>query len=289
MTDDIASRLRQIPGFPEERVKLLVERIETVLSYEAKVGIFGKTGAGKSSLCNALFGQEVSEVSDVRACTRDPKEVLLKVGNGGIKLLDCPGVGESLERDQEYEDLYASLLPELDLILWLIKADDRAVAVDERFFLTVVRPHMEAGKPLFIVLSQADKIEPVREWYETKSPPGPRQHANLQAKRNEVAASFDVNIDRVMPVSSNESYNIVSLVDQIIFALPKEKKISVAKQVKSENRSAEARAEAERGFFEAIGEEVGKALGGEGGKNAGKMVGAFLDTFIAPWLSKWWS
>jgi len=288
MQEDLRSRIRRIPGFPEERVDLLVERIESILNYEARVGVFGKTGAGKSSLCNALFGEEVTEVSDVKACTRSPKEVLLSVGSGGIKLLDCPGVGESLERDKEYEALYTSLLPEIDLILWLIKADDRAIAVDERFFSTVVSPHMVSGKPLFIVLSQADKIEPVREWNEETSQPGPRQHANLQTKRNEVAASFNISIDRVVPVSSNEDYNIMHLVDQSIFALPKDKKISVAKKVRKENRSEEARAEAERGFFEAIGEDVGQALGGDGGKGVGKIIGTFLDRYIAPFLKGWW-
>ena len=41
------------------------QRKNEVLNYEPKVGVFGKTGVGKSSLCNALFGQDVCEISDV--------------------------------------------------------------------------------------------------------------------------------------------------------------------------------------------------------------------------------
>jgi hypothetical protein len=41
---------------------------------------YGKTGAGKSSLCNALFAGEVSPVSDVAACTREPLRFRLQVG-----------------------------------------------------------------------------------------------------------------------------------------------------------------------------------------------------------------
>ncbi|MBW6101324.1 hypothetical protein HTY54_20665 [Escherichia coli] len=40
--------------------------------------------------------------------------------------LTCPGVGESRDRDAEYEALYRDILLELDSVLWLIKADDRA-------------------------------------------------------------------------------------------------------------------------------------------------------------------
>lgn len=38
-------------------------------------------------------------------------------------ITDLPGVGESRDRDAEYEALYRDILPELDLVLWLIKAD----------------------------------------------------------------------------------------------------------------------------------------------------------------------
>ncbi len=64
----------------------------------------------------------------------------------GLKLVDVPGVGESRDRDEEYSKLYASLLPELDLVLWLIKSDDRALASDENFYKNIVKPHIDEGK-----------------------------------------------------------------------------------------------------------------------------------------------
>lgn len=75
------------------------------MSYEPKIGIFGKTGVGKSSLCNALFGKDICSISDVEACTRNPQEVFLGMGQKGIKLLDVPGVGENSERVKEYAQL----------------------------------------------------------------------------------------------------------------------------------------------------------------------------------------
>ena len=137
----------KVSGEQREQIK---NRLSKILSYEPRIGVFGKTGVGKSSLCNALFGQDVCPISDIEACTRNTKEVIINLGNKGIKLIDVPGAGESNERDEQYGKLYASLLPELDLVLWVIKADDRAMASDERFYKNIVKPHIEDGKPFFM-------------------------------------------------------------------------------------------------------------------------------------------
>ncbi len=146
---------------PDQK-RVVRQKMNTILSYEPRVGVFGKTGVGKSSLCNALFGRDLCEISDVGACTRDAKELLLGFGQKGMKLVDVPGVGENKERDIEYGKLYAKLLPELDLILWVLKGDDRAFSSDEAFYKNVVKPHLDQGKPFFFVLNQVDKIEPFR-------------------------------------------------------------------------------------------------------------------------------
>jgi predicted GTPase len=35
------------------------------------------------------------------------------------------------------------MLPELDLVLWVIKADDRALSVDEQFWHGVMQPYQQ--------------------------------------------------------------------------------------------------------------------------------------------------
>lgn len=188
--DDFFTQLeRNGVSVSEEQREQINGRLESVLNYQPKVGIFGKTGVGKSSLCNALFGKDICPISDVKACTRDTQEILLKMnGNGkGIKLIDVPGVGESSLRDEEYAKLYSTLLPELDLVLWLIKSDDRALASDENFYKNIVRQHIEEGKPFFFVLNQVDKIEPFREWDIEKSEPSARQFQNIHKKIDDIS------------------------------------------------------------------------------------------------------
>ncbi|AXQ47693.1 GTP-binding protein [Stenotrophomonas rhizophila] len=230
----------------------ILKRISGVLSYQPAVGVFGKTGAGKSSLCNAVFGKDVCEISDIAGCTRKPQEVILELGGKGIKLLDVPGVGESNDRDKEYADLYRSLLPELDLVLWVIKGDDRAFSSDETFYKNLVRPYVEKGRPFVVVLNQIDKIEPFREWDETVNQPGAKQAANIEQKRKNVAEIFGLPLSCVIPVSANERYGLVNLVDRIVELLPADKKAIVLDSVKADTRSEHSKSEAKDGFLETV-------------------------------------
>lgn len=240
---------------PEQRAQIN-NRLSNILNYEPRIGVFGKTGVGKSSLCNALFGMDICPISDVEACTRNTKEVILNLGGSGIKLIDVPGVGESSERDEEYGRLYSELLPELDLVLWLIKSDDRALASDENFYKNVVKPHIDEGKPFFFVLNQVDKIEPFREWDEEKHEPGSRQFQNIDRKVKDVAKFFDVASSSVIPVSANEKYNLTELVDRFVRALPKEKKITVFRSVNEEFQSKATGEHVKKSFLEVAGEVV---------------------------------
>ena len=176
-------------------------------------------------------------------------------------------------------------MPELDLILWLVKADDRALSSDQEFFTEVVRPNLN-GKPLFLVLSQVDKIEPIRDWNDEKHLPGAKQQQNIKAKISHLAEFFDLPKAQVIPisVSAHEQYNLVSLVNNIVFALPKDRKITFTKAVKDKVRSEEAKAEAEKGFFEVVGEIVGEIFGaGEIGKAVGKAVDKFFKELFRGW------
>ncbi len=45
---------------PEEIRQKILEHLHSVIHYEPVIGIMGKSGAGKSSLCNAIFFSPVS-------------------------------------------------------------------------------------------------------------------------------------------------------------------------------------------------------------------------------------
>ena len=147
----------------------------------------------------------------------------------GLKLIDIPGVGENVKRDEEYYKLYNKLLPELDLVLWVLKADDRAFSSDEKCYKEIIKPHIEEGKVFFFVLNQVDKIAPFREWDLNKREPGPNQLQNMYRKVTHLSNIFGISKSKIISVSAEEKYNITKLFDEIVFALPKEKKITLFK------------------------------------------------------------
>jgi predicted GTPase len=239
-SEEFFERLEQESGIKisKEQREAIRARLAAIVSYNPKVGLFGKTGAGKSSLCNALFGSPICKVSDIDACTRTPQEVLLPLGEKGIKLLDFPGVGESVARDIEYERLYTSYLSELDCVLWVLKADDRAYETDIRFYEKVVKPHIhEQQFPLFFVVNQVDRIEPFRDWNTDKHHPSSNQRVNIEAKIDTIAHTFNYPRFQIIPVSAKEKWNLGNLIDTIASSLPKEKRIGFAGGVTEDARS----------------------------------------------------
>jgi small GTP-binding protein len=295
-TQDILGAFNPLNQLPPGQAEKIKSFISEKFNYEPKIGILGKTGVGKSSLCNALFGKDVAPISHVESCTREAQEYSVRFGSGNIQLVDLPGVGESRERDIEYKDLYSEKLPELDVVLWVLKADDRAFTSDEEFYHNVIKPHLEQGKPFLIVLNQVDKVDPSWDWDRKNCIPGHQQQENIDAKIKFVAQIFGIDSKTVIPVSSAGKYNLRTLVETITYAIPKEKKVSFVNAVKDENRSDKSKEEAKRGFFEAWGEGIGEFLFGEVGKNGGRFVGSFCDqttvgnivNSIAKTLFPWW-
>ena len=56
------------------------------------IGFFGRRNAGKSSLVNAVTGQELSVVSDVRGTTTDPVYKSMELlPMGPVLIIDTPG------------------------------------------------------------------------------------------------------------------------------------------------------------------------------------------------------
>ncbi|EGU0173779.1 50S ribosome-binding GTPase [Escherichia coli] len=234
---------------PPKETERILSHLSKAINYQPVIGIMGKTGSGKSSLCNALFQQPVCLTHDLTACTREPQRLELTVGERGMTLVDLPGVGETPEYDEEYQSLYRSLLNELDLIIWGLRADDRARTTDIDTYRALIEYGAEPSRFLF-VLTQADRVPPSPA---TSMPlPSPEQVLSLAILSSQAAAQFTPSFP-IMAVSSHTGYNLPALVELMVHALPGQASSAVYRQLKSEHKTEEAETAVRQAFGDVAG------------------------------------
>ncbi|WP_431223358.1 GTPase family protein [Serratia sp. L9] len=245
-SEGFQSLQQSLSGLPQWASERILQQINQLTRYEPVIGIMGKTGAGKSSLCNALFAGEVSPVSDVVACTREPLRFRLQVGERFMTIVDLPGVGESESRDAEYATLYRQQLPRLDLVLWLIKADDRALAVDEHFYQQVIGEAYR-HKVLFVI-SQSDKVEPGNGGEKLST----EQKQNISRKICLLHELFQP-VNPVCAVSARLKWGLRVMAERMIRCLPHEVSSPVVAQLSAPLRTDAVNKKARDDFGETVG------------------------------------
>ncbi|EGD4543910.1 GTPase family protein [Escherichia coli] len=245
-SEGFQSLQQPLSGLPQWVSERILQQINQLTHYEPVIGIMGKTGTGKSRLCNTLFAGDISPVSDVAACTRQPLQFRLQLGKRFMTIMDLPGVGESELRDAEYAALYREQLPRLDLVLWLIKADDRALAVDEHFYREVIGEAYR-HKVLFVI-SQSDKVEPTCGGEKLST----EQKQNISRKICLLHELFQP-VNPVCAVSVRLQWGLLVMAERMIRCLPREASSPVAVQLSAPLRTDAVNKKARDDFGETVG------------------------------------
>ena len=70
----------------------------TPMSERVHIGFFGRRNAGKSSVMNAVTGQDLAVVSDVKGTTTDPVyKSMESLPIGPVVMIDTPGIDDEGE------------------------------------------------------------------------------------------------------------------------------------------------------------------------------------------------
>ena len=125
-----------------------------------RLAIMGRPNVGKSSLLNALLGDERALVSPTPGTTRDPVDTELSFDGVPVVLIDTAGIrkkSSSRDRLERYSLLRGiNAMERADTVLLVIDASSGVVAQDQH----VAGYALEAGKGLVIVVNKIDLVEP---------------------------------------------------------------------------------------------------------------------------------
>jgi GTPase len=124
-----------------------------------RLAIMGRPNVGKSSLLNALLGDERALVSETPGTTRDPIDTELSFDGVPIVLIDTAGIRrksssrDRLERYSLIRGIHA--MERSDAVLLVIDASAGVLAQDQH----VAGYALDAGKGLVIVVNKIDLVE----------------------------------------------------------------------------------------------------------------------------------
>lgn len=184
-------------------------------TYDAQVIFVGKTGYGKSTTINAIVGAGIMESRCNEPCTRVCQSAEYRLHpnkNYYLSFGDLPGIGESIEADRIYLELYSNFLKKTDLPVYILRADTRDWAVDEKAFNILFNDGF-SKKRVLVGLNYSDKIQPINRQYPFI--PSYEQIDNIKEKIKEISKLFGISERMIIPYSASEKWNIRELVKAI--------------------------------------------------------------------------
>lgn len=124
-----------------------------------KFSIIGQPNVGKSSLLNALIGQERTIVSDIAGTTRDTIHTHYKLFNKEFVLIDTAGIRRKakVNEDLEFYSVIRAVkaMDEADVCLLVIDAKQGVSAQDLNIFAMAVKK----GKGIVVLVNKWDLME----------------------------------------------------------------------------------------------------------------------------------
>jgi len=129
-----------------EAVQSMLDKLE---HGHLHLSVFGRVSTGKSSLLNALIGEERFSVSPVHGETKfSEMQAWKELQVGGVFLIDTPGLDEAGGEDRE--SLAKEVAGRSDLVIFVIDGDITDTELD------ALKAAISEGRPILVALNKSD-------------------------------------------------------------------------------------------------------------------------------------
>ena len=120
------------------------------------IGIFGRRNAGKSSLINALTGQKLAIVSDIKGTTTDPVSKAMELlPLGPVVLIDTPGLDDEGELGAKRIEKAMQVLRKTDIALLVADAAEGLDGADRALIERIRAMQL----PYLVVYNKCDEAD----------------------------------------------------------------------------------------------------------------------------------
>ncbi len=128
---------------------------DTISAERLHIGFFGLRNAGKSSLVNAVIGQKLSVVSDIKGTTTDPvKKAMEILPLGPVVVLDTPGIDDEGVLGQLRVEKAKQILSKTDIAVLVVDSALGISKLDEELISLFDKKKI----PYIIAFNKADLL-----------------------------------------------------------------------------------------------------------------------------------
>ncbi|MGE0001699.1 MAG: ribosome biogenesis GTPase Der [Fimbriimonadaceae bacterium] len=163
------SDVHPVSGLHGSGIDALLDRISELVpdvrpgeegEEEVRLAIVGRPNVGKSSMLNALCGEERVIVSNVAGTTRDAVDTLVTWKGRPVRLIDTAGIRRrgKIQGSVEYYMVHRALeaMRRAHCVVLVVDATEPMTDGDKR----VAKECHDMGKPLVIAINKWDLVEP---------------------------------------------------------------------------------------------------------------------------------
>lgn len=161
---------------------------ETPLANRKHIAVYGNMNSGKSSLVNALTGQEISIVSPHRGTTTDPvKKTMELIPYGPVVFIDTAGLDDTGELGTMRAERSKAVLRETDFAIYVIDPTNEDTDIGE-----MLKLFSRFDTPYLIVINKTDiasedNILKIRQRYPEAIEVSAATGEGIEDLRNELA------------------------------------------------------------------------------------------------------